>query len=175
MEPTVHLALGARDGDRRGQMAYGLAGLARLGARLVAVSSLWETEPVDLPGDLPVFNAAALLEIDMAPRRLLRLCQSLEEGAGRRRGAPEWRSLDLDILLMGSTLLTEPGFELPHPRFHLRRFNLAPLAEIAPHAVHPRLGLSIASLLRDCADESWARILEKDWTGAAIERDRGVR
>jgi 2-amino-4-hydroxy-6-hydroxymethyldihydropteridine diphosphokinase len=175
MKRTVHLALGARDGDPRGRMLEALRALPGLGARVLAVSSLWETQPVALEGPRPVLNAAALLETGLSPQSLLQACQALEAAAGRRREPPEWRSLDLDILLMGLTVLREPDLDLPHPRFHLRRFNLAPLAEIAPEILHPLLALSVGELLRACPDPSWARIAEKGWTDATIERGAGVR
>lgn len=175
MKPSVHLALGARDGEPRQRLLEALEGLSAGGAEVVAVSSLWETEPVGLEGSRPVLNAAVCVGTDLSPGELLGLCQALENRAGRRREPSEWRSLDVDILLMGETVLRSGDLELPHPRFHRRRFNLAPLAEIAPGAVHPLLGATIEALLRECPRDAWARIAEKGWTGAAIERGAGVR
>lgn len=65
----------------------------------------------------------------------------VEAAFGRRRGAPnDPRTLDLDLIAHGRTILDEPGLTLPHPRAHERRFVMGPLAEIAPRWIHPRVG-----------------------------------
>ncbi len=146
-------------------MCRGLDRLEAAGVRLATLSSLWETEPVDLPPGPPVCNAAALATTGLAPLEILGLFRAVEEASGRRRGGDPWRSLDLDLLMLDDLRLRLPDLEIPHPRFHLRRFNLAPLAEIAPGALHPGLGRTIAGLLADCRDGSWVRIALRDWSG----------
>jgi 2-amino-4-hydroxy-6-hydroxymethyldihydropteridine diphosphokinase len=175
MNLTVHLALGARDGDPRSQMTHGLRLLRSSGLLPVALSSLWETEPVGLPPGPPVLNAAATAMTSLDPGSVLAACLSSEDACGRRRGAPEWRSLDLDILLMEDTVLSGPDLTIPHPRFHLRRFNLEPLCEIAPEARHPLLSRTVRELLRECGDRAAARLLERDWAPGFIERAGALR
>jgi 2-amino-4-hydroxy-6-hydroxymethyldihydropteridine diphosphokinase len=103
-------------------------------------------------------NAAAEVETEGAPRELLAACLQAERGQGRVRGEKDGpRTLDIDLLLFGSEVRREPDLELPHPRLHLRRFVLVPLAEIAPEAVHPVLGLSVKELLARCPDRSEVR------------------
>ena len=180
MERSVYLALGAREGRPREQMRSGLGHLVGSGLGLVCASSLWETEPVGIPGALPVLNCAIEIRTDLSPSSLLAACQRAEVAAGRRRvigGQPEWRSLDVDILLDGPLVLDERDLVIPHPRFHLRRFNLAPLNEIAPSVVHPVLKMTVAEILRSCPDPAWARRIEApDWAApVAVERGRKVR
>jgi 2-amino-4-hydroxy-6-hydroxymethyldihydropteridine diphosphokinase len=164
------LALGAREGHRLRQMQAAVAALADAGLEVLTLSSLWETEPVDLPPGPSVFNAVLECRGSLAPDEILAHCHRLEAEAGRIRAVPERRSLDLDILLMGPLVLKTRSLELPHPRFHTRRFNLAPLAEISPGAIHPLLKKTSESLLAACTDRAWVRIVEKDWLDVDIER-----
>jgi 2-amino-4-hydroxy-6-hydroxymethyldihydropteridine diphosphokinase len=176
MERSVYLALGAREGDARVQMKAGVAWLGASGLRLSLASSLWETEPVGIPPGPPVLNAAISVATDLEPPEILAACHGAEAAAGRRRTDPEWRSLDIDILLVGDLILNEPDLTIPHPRFHRRRFNLEPMNEIAPSATHPLLKLSIEELLRACPDASWARRIEPPtWVGAARETEAPLR
>jgi 2-amino-4-hydroxy-6-hydroxymethyldihydropteridine diphosphokinase len=144
----AYVALGSNLGDREASLRRALAGLGETpGVVLVATSKLYETEPVGPPQG-PYLNAAAALDTTLDAATLLARLQELERAAGRRReavrNAP--RTLDLDLLLFGDVCADAPELTLPHPRLHERAFVLAPLAEIAPDAVHPRLGLRIAEL-----------------------------
>jgi len=170
METSVYLALGARDGSPLPQLLDGVAHLEGAGVRAVLLSGLWETEPLAIPAGPPVLNAAALALTSLSPRETLCVCLRAEEASGRRRTPPEWRSLDLDILLYGNLVLEEADLTLPHPRFHSRRFNLAPLCEIAPDLRHPVLGVTMRALLEGCADPSWARRVAGDWAASRIRR-----
>jgi 2-amino-4-hydroxy-6-hydroxymethyldihydropteridine diphosphokinase len=151
------VALGANLGNARRALADALAALAALpGTRVVAVSSLYRSAPVDAQG--PAFlNAVAALDTTLAPTDLLAAMHAIEHAAGRERpfrNAP--RLLDLDLLLHGDTVTDTPALILPHPRMHLRAFVLAPLAELAPELPVPGHGRVDALL---------GRI-----TGQAIER-----
>jgi len=103
------------------------------GARLLAVSSLYETEPVGL-GDAPKFlNAVAEVRTALSPEELLEACLRIEERLGRvRTGLLDSRTLDLDLLLYGDERRSTGRLMLPHPRMTERGFVLQPLAEIAP-------------------------------------------
>lgn len=112
-----------------------------------AHSGLWRSAPVG-PGHQPDFvNACAGFLTRLDPHDLLARLQGLERNAGRIRGE-RWgpRTLDLDLLVLGSLTLDEPGLILPHPRMAERNFVLLPLSEIAPHLPVPGLG-TVARLL----------------------------
>jgi 2-amino-4-hydroxy-6-hydroxymethyldihydropteridine diphosphokinase len=130
---TVAIGLGANLGDARATLAWALQQLhVHPLVTLQQVSSLYRTRPVDAEGP-DYLNAVALLHTSLEPEALLQLLQDLELQAGRERPyrhAP--RTLDLDLLLYGQRVLNSATLTLPHPRMHLRRFVLEPLAEVAP-------------------------------------------
>ena len=144
----VAIALGSNLGDREAQLRGAVASLALVITRL-RVSSLYETDPVDVPGSQPMFlNAAAIGESDLSPRAVLDAMQSIEQQFGRERpysGAP--RTIDLDLILYGDSVINAPGLTVPHPRFRERRFVLEPLAEIAADWVDPVTAKTIRELL----------------------------
>jgi 2-amino-4-hydroxy-6-hydroxymethyldihydropteridine diphosphokinase len=100
-------------------------------------------------GDQPRYlNGAAVGRTGLEPRALLDALLALERRLGRTRpypGAP--RTIDLDLILYGDTILDEPGITVPHPRFRDRLFVLEPLAEIAPEWIDPVTGSSVRALL----------------------------
>jgi 2-amino-4-hydroxy-6-hydroxymethyldihydropteridine diphosphokinase len=106
---------------------------------VVAVSSFRETDPVGVVDQPRFLNAAAALETSLAPRELLDLLLAVERDLGRDRSAGRWgpRTVDLDLLLVGDTVLDEPGLTVPHPRLHERRFVLEPLLELDPGLALP--------------------------------------
>lgn len=155
---TVYLSLGSNLGDRAQTLRRALAMLSECG-RVAAVSSLYESEPVDYLAQPWFLNAVVGLEVDTdagadhdaAPHRLLRELHRIEHELGRRREgaiAKGPRSIDLDILLYGERVLHTPELVIPHPAMHLRRFVLEPFVELAPAVVHPVLRQSVCALLQ---------------------------
>ncbi|MCA1684875.1 MAG: 2-amino-4-hydroxy-6-hydroxymethyldihydropteridine diphosphokinase [Planctomycetia bacterium] len=144
------IGLGSNLGDRKAHLDFAVAALSDTPGVIVrAVSRFRETAPVGGPvGQKAFLNAAAAIETSMAPESLLDRLNAIEHEAGRVR-SEHWgeRTLDLDLLLYGDTVLETPRLEVPHPRMMVRRFVLAPLAEIAPDFVEPSTGMTIASLL----------------------------
>ncbi len=161
---TIHIGLGARHGDRLANLRSALEQLSRRRMSIERVSPVYETEPIDLPGDETLLNAAAALRTALTPRQVLDACLEVERLLGRQRSGepaggpdPGPRPIDLDLLLYGGRVVTADGMTIPHPRLHLRRFVLAPLAEIAPSAIHPVLGVDIQTLSARCEDEAAVR------------------
>jgi len=128
------VGLGANLVDREATIAEAVRLLAtRKGIRIVAVSSLRETDPVGAVDQPRFLNGAALVETDLGPHGLLDALLAVEQELGRvrdRRWGP--RTIDLDLLVYGELELDETGLTVPHPRLHERRFALEPLAELDP-------------------------------------------
>ena len=136
-EPVrAFVGLGSNLGDRHAYLAAAVASL-RAGGDVVAVSPLYETDPVGGPPGQPAYvNVVVELSTRTTPREVLGRCQALEEQAGRVRTVRFGpRTLDADVLLVGDLRVSEPDLEVPHPRMWERRFVLAPLADLAPDLV----------------------------------------
>ena len=138
MTTRAYVAVGANLGDARAAVAQAVLDLDDLPqTRVVARSSLYRSAPFEANG--PDFiNAVVALDTALDAPALLDALQQLEQRAGRERpyrNAP--RTLDLDLILHGDTVLDTPTLTLPHPRMDARAFVLRPLAEIAPERVTP--------------------------------------
>lgn len=132
------LGLGSNVGDRRAQLARAVE-LLRAEGDVAAVSPLYETDPVGgPPGQGAYLNVVVELHTAASARQLLERCGRLESDAQRVRTVRFGpRTLDADVLLVGTERVDEPDLVVPHPRMHERRFVLAPLADLAPDLVTP--------------------------------------
>ena len=153
MAATAYIALGSNLGDSRAAVLRAMEQLQELSDQPLAKSSLMETTPVDCPPGSPNFvNAIVGLmpRHDETPESLLGKLQKLEKEFGRtpKKILNESRALDLDIIAFGNEIRSTPGLTLPHPRAHLRRFVLQPLAEIAPELILPGQSRAVSELLR---------------------------
>jgi 2-amino-4-hydroxy-6-hydroxymethyldihydropteridine diphosphokinase len=137
---AVYLGLGTNIGDRRANLRAALAAL-REEIDVLALSSIYESEPVGYADQPPFWNMVARAATPLAPAELLARLIGIEQRMGRQRSfrnAP--RIIDLDILLYGDVVQADPGLQLPHPRMSERAFVLRPLTELAPSLRDPQTG-----------------------------------
>lgn len=134
MHDIAFVALGSNLGDRHAMLAAGRAGLEQLpGSRIVAESSIEETDPVGPVVQPRFLNQMVALETCLSPRELLRGLLDIEARAGRTR-VVRWgpRTLDLDIVRFGRHIVNEPDLKIPHPELMNRPFWQRELEELAP-------------------------------------------
>ena len=150
------MGLGANLGDRAANIRRAVFLLNQTpGVRVLRTAALLESDAltlaVDDPRIMPRFlNTVCEISTELLPRELLLVCQGVEAAIGRQRQfeSRRWqpRLIDIDILLYGDKVVSEPGLSIPHPEMHLRLFVLTPLCEIASHAWHPQLRMTAAQL-----------------------------
>jgi 2-amino-4-hydroxy-6-hydroxymethyldihydropteridine diphosphokinase len=156
----VYLSLGSNLGDRAKNLRDALAALRKAGIDVTRISSMYETEPVDYLAQPWFVNMALEAETELVPAALLEMLRGIETQMGSTKLIAKGpRLIDMDILLYGDEVIDIPGLQVPHPRMHLRRFVLEPLAEIAPNVRHPVLGLSVSEMLARTPDKSVVRKL----------------
>lgn len=162
----VVLALGSNVGASTETLRAAIRDLAELdGLEVTAVSPLARTAAVGGPEQPDFLNAVVLGRTTLAPRALLHACQAVEQTHGRERLEP-WgpRTLDVDIVLHGSTVAVTDDLELPHPRANQRAFVLQPWAQVDPDAVLPGLGGGpVAALAQTAPDREGIRWMALDW------------
>jgi 2-amino-4-hydroxy-6-hydroxymethyldihydropteridine diphosphokinase len=150
---TAHIALGSNLGSPRENVLRAMDRLQEFSDQPIIRSSLYETEPVDCPPGSPRFVNAVVGLIARrgeTPETLLAKLQTLERefGRGPKRAHNEARPLDLDLIAFGNETRNTPQLILPHPRAHVRRFVIEPLAEISPELVLPGQVVPAAALLK---------------------------
>jgi 2-amino-4-hydroxy-6-hydroxymethyldihydropteridine diphosphokinase len=165
----IALGLGSNLGDSAQTLEQAVARLVQAGLQTPVISAFYISEPLGcVPGTPPFINAALIAHWPKSARKLLEACQRIERELGRpaRHSSQESRTIDLDILLFGQTVLHDAELTIPHPRLAQRRFVLAPLAEIAPEWHIPTTGLSVR--------ETLARLDARHPEGQHVQRKPGA-
>jgi len=147
--PVVYLGLGSNLGDRAEMIAEACLWLQAVGAKLLAMSQLYETEPWGITDQPRFINAACAVESTLAPHALLAAAKQIERSMGRVqtvRYGP--RVVDIDILMYDQVEIVSESLIIPHLGMLNRATVLVPLAEIAPNLRHVRTGLRIEEHLQ---------------------------
>jgi 2-amino-4-hydroxy-6-hydroxymethyldihydropteridine diphosphokinase len=153
---TAYVGLGSNLGDRAGNLLLAVRGLFEASFVVHKLSAVYETEPVGVEGHENFLNMAAEIHLSgITPSQMLARMLRIEYLLGRKdKNLHKPRTVDLDLLMFGDIQMETPFLTLPHPRMHTRRFVLTPLAEIAPHVVHPVTSKNIIQLLNESKDQS---------------------
>ena len=149
----VFISMGSNIGDRVENCRKALEEISAW-ARIVNVSSVYETEPVGRGDQEDFINCAAEIETPLSPHELLARFKSTENKLGRVSGE-RWgpRVIDIDIIFYGNLIIDSEELQIPHLSAHVRRFVLEPLCEIEPGFIHPGCGITVSELLQNLEDE----------------------
>jgi 2-amino-4-hydroxy-6-hydroxymethyldihydropteridine diphosphokinase len=164
----AYVGMGSNLGDRAGHLLLAVRGMMGAGLRVARLSSIYETEPLDVPDQPHFLNLVAELIHPLPPpeqllARLLRVEYALGRQRVRQRGA---RTIDLDLLAYGDERRDTEFLTLPHPRLGERRFVLVPFAELAPEYVPPGANQTIRQILAATPD----RAAVVRWSGGEASR-----
>lgn len=157
----TYLLLGTNSGDKSGNLLFARKRIEKLVGRVISTSGIYETEPWGFISEENFYNQALCIETELELVELFEIIFRIEQETGRIRKSTRYtnRSLDIDVLFYGNSIINSENITIPHPRLHLRKFALAPMAEIAPHFLHPVMYKTMVQLLDKCEDESEVRQL----------------
>jgi len=156
----VFLLLGGNLGNVPETFGKALEMMSGKAGSLVRTSRIYQSAPWGFEATEPFLNQVVEMETMLEPEPLMSELLKIESALGRERtpGKMDSRTIDIDILLFNDLIMHTDCLEIPHPRLHLRRFALAPLAEVAREITHPVTGQTIGQLLEACTDSSYVSI-----------------
>lgn len=158
----TYVGLGSNLGDRASNLLLAVRGLMEASFTVCKLSAIYETEPVGVDKSeehQTYLNMVAEIHVtNISPSQMLARMLRIEYLLGRReKNLKKPRTVDLDLLLYGDVQSGTEFLTVPHPSLHKRKFVLVPLAELAPHVIHPTLDKSIQEILQSCDDISLVR------------------
>ncbi len=162
MPHRAFIGLGSNLGDRKANYLEAVERIEKLpNTRTVKQSSLYESEPL---GDAKTWFVNAVIEIatESSADDLLKRLKAIETTMGRKRvRGKRWgsRIIDLDILFFDNEIINKRTLKIPHPELQNRRFVLAPLSELAPQMIHPKLTASVSELMAGLKDKKKVHLL----------------
>ncbi len=158
MENGVYLLLGSNIGNREENL-FLANNLVRNNSPIPAVSSIYQTQAWGNTNQADFLNQVIQISYNNSPQVLLKEILAIENKMGRIR-TTKWgpRTIDIDILFFGQTIINESNLIIPHPEINNRRFTLLPLVELTPEFNHPVFNKNCSQLLRECTDQSIVNI-----------------
>ena len=148
----VYLALGTNLGDKPVNLLRAIGYIAEETGVFSAISSIYETKPQGYESENDFLNMVVCVETLLSPTEILIITQSIEKKIGRAQKTKDSyqdRIIDIDLIAYNDLILQTENLQLPHPRFHQRRFVLEPFNEIDPEYVHPVLHKKVRKLLME--------------------------
>jgi 2-amino-4-hydroxy-6-hydroxymethyldihydropteridine diphosphokinase len=160
---SVYLLLGSNIEPRHWFLGEARSLLSKELGRIKAVSGIYQSAPLGFVSEKAFLNQALMMDTTFDPASFLSGIMGIEHRLGRRRVQEQVsdRGIDIDILFWGDQIIRTENLIVPHPRLHLRRFALEPMAELNSGLVHPVLGKSMKTLLDDCPDHSEVTLFEE--------------
>ena len=163
---TVYIGIGSNLGDPYENCIKAVETIKEYPfCRIKALSPFYKTEPVDIEGQNWFVNAVLSIDTSLSAPELIEMLLKIEKKMGRIRSGIRWESrvIDLDILLFGNEIINDKKLTVPHPRMHMRRFVMAPMADIAPELIHPVQKKNMADLLKEIpSEEQKVKLMEKN-------------
>ena len=155
----AYLLLGGNLGDRNNYLAMARQSIADMIGDIANISSVFETQPWGFCHETNFLNQLIVVTTTLEPEELLDNILFIEQQLGRIREEKHFtaRTIDIDILFYDNRIVNKGNIIIPHPRLHIRRFALEPLAEVEPDLIHPVLKRTIAQLLIGCSDKMKVR------------------
>ena len=152
---SVVILLGSNQGNSKGLIFKAKQLLqAKLGKCVIA-SSIYESEAWGFQADTAFLNQVIVIETRLKPHEILQISLGIEKELGRIRNTEAYssRTMDVDLLFYDDLIIEDANLQIPHPRLHLRRFTLAPLYEVLPDFLHPKIKKTMRELFESCTDK----------------------